>query len=105
MSKKCPFIGDSCIEHGCAFFTHLVGKNPQTGVDTDDWRCAITFIPVLLVENAGMVRKATASTDKVATEIRKQHISMLTALPDEARERLLEASPKERIEQKNGGGA
>lgn len=65
--KKCPFIGKKCSAHDCAFYTHLVGMNPQTGQPTDEWKCAIAWLPVMLVENANMTRQATASTDKVAT--------------------------------------
>jgi hypothetical protein len=49
----------------------LIGKNPQTGADSQDWNCAITFLPILLVENAAMTRNVIASTDKVATEVSK----------------------------------
>jgi hypothetical protein len=66
--KKCPLIGKKCMEHGCNFWTHLIGQNPQTGAQTDEWNCAISFLPMLLIENANQTRKVTASVDKVANE-------------------------------------
>ena len=71
MAKICPIIQGVCLEHGCEFFTHLIGKNPQTGAEEDKWGCAINFLPILLVENALATRSGNASMDKVATEIHK----------------------------------
>lgn len=68
--KKCPLIGKKCIEHQCVFYVHLVGMNPQTGQPTDEWNCAVAWLPMLLIENANEVRKSAASSDKVANEVR-----------------------------------
>lgn len=68
----CPLLRGPCIEEKCKFWTHLMGKNPQTDGTIDKFGCAIEFLPVLLVENAQMVRQNTATTDKVASEVRKQ---------------------------------
>ncbi len=68
MKKVCPLIQKECLEHGCEFYTHLVGIDPQSGAQKDDFGCAVKFLPILLVENAGQMRKATASIDKVASE-------------------------------------
>lgn len=69
-SKKCPLVGKKCIEHQCSFYVHLVGLNPQTGQPTDEWNCAVAWLPMLLIENANEVRKSASSTDKVANEVR-----------------------------------
>ena len=52
MKKICPLIGDECLEHGCQWYTHIIGKNPQSGEDVDNFGCAMTFMPMLLIENA-----------------------------------------------------
>lgn len=69
--KKCPLINKKCSGHECEFYTHLVGMNPQTGQPTDEWKCAITWIPLMLVENSNMIRHTSASVDKVANEVTK----------------------------------
>lgn len=102
MKKVCPLIKKECIEHGCEFFTHLIGLNPQTGAQEDKWGCAVNFLPILLIENAQVARHAVASTDKVATEVRKHHATFLGALAPEAQKRLLDADPLMEIENKNG---
>lgn len=62
----CPFIGKKCVESKCKLWTHLLGKNPQGDGVVDKFGCAIEFLPILLVENAQMMRQGAASTDKVA---------------------------------------
>ena len=64
--NTCPFLKASCIEAKCKFWTHLMGKNPQCDGVVDKFGCAIEFLPILLVENAQMIRQGAASTDKVA---------------------------------------
>ncbi len=92
--KICPLIKDACLEHGCEFYTHLTGLNPQTGVAQDEWACAIKWIPLLLVENADQTRKAAASTDKVATEVRNHHATFIGCLPEDLKKRLSDADPR-----------
>lgn len=65
----CPLIKKKCVETKCRFWTHLLGKNPQTEGTIDKFGCAIEFLPILLVENAQMVRHGAASTDKVANVV------------------------------------
>lgn len=69
----CPLMSSvvqkDCIESKCQFWTHLLGKNPQTEGTIDKFGCAIEFLPILLVENAQMVRQGAASTDKVANMV------------------------------------
>lgn len=103
MKKICPLIGKECLEHGCEFYTHLIGKDPQSGAQTDKWGCAVTFLPILLIENAQMTRHVMAGTDKVANEVAKHHATFIGALNVEAQKRLLDADPRMEVENKNGG--
>lgn len=70
VEKKCPLIGKKCIEHACTFWVHLVGLSPQTGQPVDEWNCSLAWLPMLLIESANETRKAAASVDKVANEVR-----------------------------------
>lgn len=78
----CPLIKKDCIEHKCMFYTHLIGMNPQTGQPTDEWKCAVAWLPLLLVENSNMSRQVAASMD------RNNNI-FVSALPDHLQERIL----------------
>lgn len=87
----------------CAFFIKLAGKNPQTGEVIDDPGCSISFMPIIQLEGNQHIRQATASTDKVAKEVRSQHTTFVSALSEEARQRLMTES-RELLENKNGFG-
>lgn len=74
--KLCPLIREECSEHACAWYTHLIGQNPQTGAQVDDWGCAVGLLPILLVENAKNTREATARVDQfreLATQVVKSN--------------------------------
>ena len=32
----CPLLKKECIEHKCAWYTHIRGSNPNTGEDLDN---------------------------------------------------------------------
>ena len=61
--KKCPFYKKDCIKDSCMFWTHLIGKNPQTGAEIDEFNCAISFLPMLLIENAKNVSQTQAAVE------------------------------------------
>ena len=60
------------MEHGCRFYTHVVGSNPQTGGQIDTWDCAIAWIPILMIENSNEQRKTAASVQSFRNEMVKQ---------------------------------
>jgi len=77
MKKICPLTGDECMQHGCEFYTHLVGKDPQTGTDIDNFGCAIAFLPLLLVENAQQSRQTGAAVESFRNEMVKDNKKQL----------------------------
>jgi hypothetical protein len=76
----CPLLSSGgkkvkCIEHDCHLWTHIIGRNPQTGAEMDRWDCAISWLPVLLVENAGEQRKTQASIQHLNNQL---HVTFAT---------------------------
>lgn len=71
---KCPLIGAECIRSKCAFWTHMTGKSPQTGADVDEYRCVVTWLPILLVENAQKTRQGTAAVESFRNEMSQPSI-------------------------------
>jgi hypothetical protein len=73
IKTTCP-LGSQCEEikdnqmHRCAWYTKLVGKNPNTGEDVDDWSCAIAFMPMLQIEMANTNRGQTAALESFRNE-------------------------------------
>lgn len=64
----CPLIKAECSGHACTFYTHIVGLNPQTGKEVDQFDCAIKWLPMLLVEVSSKTRQNSASLDKLREE-------------------------------------
>ena len=55
--KFCPLIKEDCVGLKCSWFTLVRGQHPQTGQDVDEWNCAMTWLPVLLIENSQQQRQ------------------------------------------------
>ena len=51
LGSKCREIIDGKI-HQCAWYIKLVGKDPQSHEQHDEWGCAIAWQPILSVEMA-----------------------------------------------------
>lgn len=68
--KKCPLMGD-CIEHACAWYSHVIGQHPQTGEPIDTEACAVALLPMLLIENARASRQAVTELSQ-GNELNKQ---------------------------------
>lgn len=103
----CPLMKGTCIdgfvkgqmpeaEDGtrtkCAFFLVLAGKNPQNEAVIEDPGCAISFMPIIALEGNAHTRQVAASVDKVATEVRHEHSTIVGAMTPEVRERLMHSN-------------
>jgi hypothetical protein len=66
--KKCPFKA-KCDE--CILFVHLQGENPQTGDKIDQEGCALSWIPLLLVENSRQMRSNASAIESLRNEVLK----------------------------------
>ena len=79
----CPLIGEDCRGLECSWYTQIRGQNPQTGEDIDEWGCAVTWLPTLLIENAQMQRQTGAAVESFRNEsVNTRNIfSALTQLP------------------------
>ena len=66
--KFCPLIGEDCLGLKCAWFTQIRGTHPQTGQEIDEWGCAVTWIPTLLIENSQQQRQTGAAVESFRNE-------------------------------------
>ena len=64
----CPLIGEECMKLKCAWFTQIRGQNPQSGEEVDEWGCAVTWLPMLLIENSQQQRETSASVQSARNE-------------------------------------
>jgi hypothetical protein len=65
----CPLLKKKCIKHQCVWYNMLQGKNPQTGLDVQEWGCSIAWIPLLLVENSRQTMQVQAATESFRNEM------------------------------------
>ena len=67
LGHKCEEARDGAI-HRCAWFTKLAGQLPD-GSQADEQGCAMAWLPVLLVENARVVRGTSAAVESFRNEV------------------------------------
>ena len=92
--KFCPLIGKDCIELQCSWFTQIRGMNPNTGEEIDEWGCAVTWLPTLMVENSQQQRATGAAIESFRNETVKS-----TMKAQEIYQRELELQAQERLQQ------
>ncbi len=71
--KYCPLIKKDCIGLQCSWFTQIRGTNPNTGEPVDEWGCAITWLPVLMIENSQQQRQTGAAVESFRNEVVKSN--------------------------------
>ena len=78
--KFCPLIKKDCIGLECSWFTQLRGTNPNDGSEIDNWSCAISWLPVLLVENSQQQRQTGAAVESFRNEMAKNNENFQSSL-------------------------
>jgi hypothetical protein len=78
MSDFCPLIQKKCKEHKCKFYIQVLGKNPQTGQDVNEWNCAVTWLPMLLIEGSQQTRQAGSAIESFRNEMVKANDQLLS---------------------------
>ena len=68
VGKFCPLIGKDCIQTQCAWFTQVRGVDSNTGKEVDEWGCAVTWMPMLLIENSQQQRQTGAAVESFRNE-------------------------------------
>ena len=69
----CP-LGSTCEEvkdgkiHRCAWYTCVVGTDPNTGKGVDEWKCAMAWMPLLQIEMSHTNRGQTAALESFRNE-------------------------------------
>jgi len=71
---NCPLDGfKPCRQLECAWFLKIVGKNPNTGSEIEDWGCAMSWMPILTIENSQMQRQTGAAVESFRNEMVKSN--------------------------------
>jgi len=72
----CPYSQRECVKngsgvlvegkietHACPKWINIIGKEPQTGQNINQWNCSDAWVPILLIENSKMQHETAASVD------------------------------------------
>jgi hypothetical protein len=69
---NCPLNNfEPCKQLDCAWFLKIRGNNPNTGKEMDEWGCSMSWLPILLIENAQMSRQTGAAVESFRNEMVK----------------------------------
>lgn len=67
----CPLIKKDCVGLTCAWYTRVQGYDMNSGNQVDSYECAISWIPMLLIENSGQQRQTGAAVENFRNEMVK----------------------------------
>ena len=69
--KYCPLIKKDCIGIKCSWFMQIRGMNPNTGQEVNEWGCAVSWMPMLTIENSQQQRSTSAAVESFRNEVVK----------------------------------
>ena len=69
----CPLIKIDCVVLTCAWHTIVQGIDTNTGNQVDNYECAISWLPMLLIENSGQQRSTGAAVESFRNEMVKSN--------------------------------
>lgn len=67
----CPLIKKDCVGLTCAWYTRVQGYDMNSGGQVDSYECAISWLPMLLIENSGQQRQTGAAVESFRNEMVK----------------------------------
>ena len=68
LGSVCEKAVDGAIER-CAWYVNIAGKDPQSEQEINEWRCAMAWQPVLILENAQTNRGQTQALESFRNEM------------------------------------
>tara|TARA_R100000781_G_scaffold2220_2_gene3639 strand:+ start:1953 stop:2198 length:246 start_codon:yes stop_codon:yes gene_type:complete len=77
MSDFCPLIKKKCKQYDCKFYIQVLGKNPNTGQEINQWDCAVSWLPMLLIEGSQQTRQAGSAIESFRNEMVKANENIL----------------------------
>jgi len=72
LGHTCEKAVDGAIER-CAWYTNVKGKDPQSEEIIDQWKCAMAWQPILLIENTAQSRGTGAAVESFRNEMLKSN--------------------------------
>jgi len=63
----------SKVCHKCPLWVQIRGKHPQSEEPIDAWKCALAWLPILLIENSQMQRQTGAAVESFRNQMVDQN--------------------------------
>jgi len=79
LGSCCEKVVDNHIER-CAWYVKLEGVNPQNGDRIDEWKCAMAWQPILMIEGNGQTRSVAASIQSFRNDTLAQQENAIRVL-------------------------
>ena len=61
----------------CPWYTEVRGKDPQSEEEINEWRCAIAWMPVMMIETTQFTRQTGAAVESFRNAMVKQNEKLL----------------------------
>lgn len=75
--KKCKYRfgldDEECIGLECEHYQRIVGKDPQTGKDIEEYMCSDLLHNILLIENSGQQMRTGSAIESFRNEVKKDN--------------------------------
>ena len=76
LGHSCQKVVDDHIEQ-CAWYVKLSGQDPQSGKVVDDYKCAMYWQPVLMVDSSRMNAQVASSIQSLRNEtVKRQNVAL-----------------------------
>lgn len=70
----CPLNNfEPCRQMECGWFMKVAGTHPNTGEQLEDWGCAVTWLPVMLIENSRQQHSTASAVESFRNEMVKSN--------------------------------
>ena len=79
VKNGCPLNNfEPCKQLDCAWFTKLAGKNPQGEKEVEEWGCAVTMLPLLMVAQTNAARHTAGAVESFRNIVSTQQDELLS---------------------------
>jgi|SRR6185295_11213887 len=84
----CPLhkVDTSKVCHKCPLWVQVRGKHPQSNEELDMWKCALAWLPILLIENSQQQRQTGAAVESFRNEMVKLNDQVALPMHEPPRE-------------------
>jgi len=90
IKNNCPLNNfKPCKKFDCAWFIQIRGTNPQTGKEQDEYGCAVSYLPLLMIENSQQTRQAGSAIESFRNEMVKSNEKTYKTLIDQKNSKIL----------------